>query len=187
MEDRVVMRNLICFPLLLAEIALALQAGAQAAPQRQNAGDDWGRVVRIVPGTPISVLVGRHWRHCNFDRADAETLQCWIDPPSGYLTAATMAASAPVFQREDVGKVRLDKKRDGTLMGAAIGGGLGVLPGAIGGGNGYSTQGGREVVGGVFGAIFGGVIGHYLPTRHAVVIYARATRAPAGSSAQSQR
>lgn len=181
------MRRRIEFASLVLGCAAFVSAGAQTVPQPQDSLHDWGGVVLLAPGTPISVLVGRHWHRCSFDWADQNSLKCWMDRPARYLTPDTMAASAPVFRREGVTKVRLEKKRDGTLIGAAIGGGLGVLPGAIGGGNGHYTQGGREIVGGAFGALFGGVVGHYIPIRSGKVIYVRPASTANGPSASSTR
>ncbi len=153
--------------------ALALPAGAQTAPQPNNSKSDWRVVEALQPGTPISVRSGGRWHRCNFDYADDASLKCWKEGFQQRLTAATMAARSPVFRREDVKTVRLEREMDATPIGAAAGVGLGVLGGALRGNSGGYTQSGEMMGLGLIGGVVGGVTGHVFPIGHHTVIYER--------------
>jgi len=156
-----------------------MQAGAQTAAQPINPINDWGGVVLLAPGTPISVQIGKHWHGCSFESANGEWLEC-TSGGSGRFAGRTR-----MYRREEVRRIRFEEKEESTLAGALIGTGVGVGLGALGGGSKSGmTQGGSEFFGGFLGAIVGGVIGHDAPLVHGRVIYERPAENPASGPAQ---
>lgn len=156
------MKNSIVAALLVLGCARCGYAGAQNVPQPVNPINDWGGVVLLARGTPISVQVGRHWHSCAFGSANGEWLEC----------SPSLAARPYMFRRINVKKVRFEEKGASTLAGGLIGLGAGIGAGALkgGGSNGY-TQEGSMLFGGMLGALFGGAIGHSVPLVHGRVIY----------------
>lgn len=147
-------------------------AGAQTAQQPQGPLHDWGGVVLLAPGMPISVEVGKHWHGCSFESANGEWLEC----SSG--GAGAFAGRTRMFRREEVRRIRFEDKAESTLAGGLIGMGVGVGVGALrGGGTSGYTRGGTEFVLGGIGALIGGAIGHEAPMVHGRLIYERPSRA----------
>lgn len=157
---------------LILGCAALCEAGAQSAPPFQNDKSDWTVVERLPVGLPISVHVGRHWRHCGFDWADDESMQCSIDPPPRIL-AGVLVPAPYIFRREQVRKIRIERADLSTMAGASIGAGAGALPGAVRQVPGTTASGAALEDGLVFGVV-GGAIGRLVPLVHGKTIYERA-------------
>lgn len=168
--DRVVMKNQIVAAFLILGGALAMQAGAQSAPQAQNAKSDWQVVEWLPEGTAISVYAGKHWHGCRFVGADEQSLECDATPRTP-LAPISLVVPPLVYRRAEVKRVRLEDVGKSTLKGAAIGAGIGMAIGAIGGDRGGYTRGGAMAVLGGMGALVGGVIEWSSPGAHGKVIY----------------
>lgn len=164
---------------LVLGCATFVSAGAQSVPQSQDSLHDWGGVVLLAPGTPISVQVRKHWHSCSFGSANGEWLEC-MSGGSGAFAGRTR-----MYRCEEVRRVRFEEREESTLAGAMIGTGVGVGLGALGGGrNSGMTQGGSEFFGGFLGALAGGAIGHETPVVHWRLIYEQPVQNPGAIAAQ---
>jgi len=136
--------------------------------QARKPGGDWQIVKNLAPGTRISVK-SKFRDLCVFESATDTTLVC---EPALLGTAITNPIPLR-FKRTKVREVRLEfSDSENGVLGAIVGGGVGAVLGAIGGGQTYSRGGSALLVGGL-GALVGGVVARNFPIRHGAVIYRR--------------
>jgi hypothetical protein len=151
----------------IALCILTLFTLATAAQARKPAGD-WQIVKNLAPGTRISVK-SKFRDLCVFESATDNTLVC---EPALLGTAITNPIPFR-FKRTRVREVRLEfSDSENGVLGAIVGGGIGAILGAIGGGQTYSRGGSALVIGGL-GALVGSVVARNFPIRHGAVIYRR--------------
>jgi hypothetical protein len=141
-------------------LVLALSAQAQSG--------DWRALKSLPPDTRISVKI-RFRTLCDFQYATDDRLVC----------ERIMRGPIPFgpdhfsFARKQIREVRLEHSDNtNALVGATVGGGIGVVLGAAGKNDTTTREGGALLLGGI-GAIAGGIIGKDFPITHGKVVYKR--------------
>ncbi len=164
-------------PTVLFSLVLFISVPAAAKPK-----GSWEDVMRLAPGTRISVKNFRFWpaSRCDFLWADDRRLAC--TPAHAELLPLMPVIPLPfpdrplIFVRGEVLRVRLEHGDDANaLMGAAVGGGAFAALGAANADPGChpSCRGANAVILGIFGAYFGSFWGQVFPILHRKVIYHR--------------
>jgi len=159
-------------PLTLIFLLLAARSYAQKG--------SWDAVEKLSPGTPISVLPERgHRFRCDFREATDDHLACEV---VRHLAPCLVCQLAPRLSREDltqsvvfdrraVRQVHQEHPSANAALGVAIGGGIGVGLGSLGGDKVYRPVG-QVFFGGLL-AVIGAAIGKGAPIIRGTAIFER--------------
>lgn len=154
--------------------SLRAQSTPPAAPQPQ-AGANWERVKALPPNTRLHVTTDHGGKSCRIFAVADDTLTC-----------ANGKSSGAVLQRAEIKHIKLTHYVRSTLVGAAIGGGIGATSGAIAGRskpcsnsqtfclNGIGIgSGGVAAIFGVAAGVVGGAVGGATDLARGSSIYTR--------------
>jgi hypothetical protein len=111
---------------LLPASCLAQQPSAPSAPAPPPAGSNWQRVQALPVGQSINVTARKGHAGCKLKSVDADTLTC-------------THGKDLIFQRTDIVTIKVPYRGRSTLVGLAVGGGIGAVIGIASGGPGCTS------------------------------------------------
>lgn len=121
------MRILLLALALAPALSAPAQQPAQPTPAPPPAGSNWQHVQALPVGQSINVTAQKGHAGCKLKSVDADTLTC-------------TRGKDLIFQRTDILNIKVPHRGRSTLIGLAVGGGIGAVVGAATGSTGCSGQ-----------------------------------------------